>query len=237
MKHRSARLAPVAIAIVIVIAGLAAGAPPASATVHPYRAEMVRGLLDFGGIQIPNPAGPPSVCPGSVTISGTIDDALATDNMTGALAVNSGSFTHAAFGASAVQLTATGATGAGSSRGDHSVGANPDTFVSLHAPTITFVIRRINTATCVPGITVCAGTATLTLRGEGFSSADTPPFPTPPATPEQMWVWSTGGSITSMTTPCPFPAGLWLRPGNTVSLAAHPAFPGDLGALYDVTDS
>jgi len=223
-------------AAAVALACLAATALPASATIHPYKAIMVRGQIVVAGVAFPVPSVPAAVCPGSTTFTGTIDDTVGTDNMTGNLNITSGNFSNFALGAGDFQLVATGVS-TGGNRGDYNIAANPDTFVNLHFPTINFTIRRINTTTCVPGIQECAGTATITLRGQGVTNTDTPPFPTPPATPDQMWAWSTAGSITGMSDPCPFPASLVIRTGASLSLEDNPAYPGDVGALFDVTDS
>lgn len=223
--------------IAVAVACLLAAAVPASATVHPYKAVMNRGLIRVAGVGFPVPSDPPAACPGTTSISGTIDDLGTTDNMTGNLNITSGNFSNAALGAGDFQLLATGSTGTGANRGNYNAGLNPDEFDSLHFPSISFTIRRIDTSTCTPGVVECAGTATVTLEGEGVTTADTPPFPTPPSTPDQFWVRSTAGQIISMSDPCPFPASLVIRAGATVEILANPANPGDSGALFDVTDS
>jgi hypothetical protein len=83
MKRHASRVAAVAVAALTGWIGLAT---PASATVHTFDTEAVSAELIglFRERDIPH-EGNPSLCPGSSTFSGEIDDSTTTDNITGSL--------------------------------------------------------------------------------------------------------------------------------------------------------
>ena len=83
MRRHLPRVAAAAVAALTGMIGLAA---PASATVHSFDTEAVSAELVglFRERDIPH-QGNPSLCPGSSTFAGSIDDSTTTDNITGTL--------------------------------------------------------------------------------------------------------------------------------------------------------
>ncbi len=211
------------ISLAIAVASVFALVAPASATVHSYDINMVRGRISVGSTNFDTPGATPATCIGTTGISGTIDDAGGADTIGGTLNISSSDFA-APFTSGRFTLTATGAS-TGTARGSY----NPanGTFTGLQFPTIAFTIKSIDTSTCTVGATVCSGTATLTVSG-GLVSPATLPL----TTGEQVHVSSTAGSIVT-TSGCGFPWGFVVTPGATLSIGRNPAYPADAGAIFE----
>jgi hypothetical protein len=215
------------VGLAIAVAMLFTMSSVASATVHTYNVTLTRGTIRVGTTAFVTPGTTPSVCPGTTAITGTINDAAATDNITGNLNIQSGDFA-APFTTGRFRLTATG-TATGTNAGNYN--ATTHTFTGLTFPTITFSVRSIThnatTSVCTLGAVVCSGTASLTLSG-----GIVPPATSLPLTSSQeIYVNSTAGHITS-TSGCGFPWGLVVFTSASLSIGPNNPPGTDPGAIF-----
>lgn len=150
MTRRAPRLAA---ALVAALTAWTALAGPTSATVHSFSTEAVSAQL-VGLLRerdIPH-QGNPSLCPGSSTFSGQIDDSTTTDNITGTLTWTGDSidlFTTA----DVFQEVYTG-TSSGNAAGDF----DPATgrFRRMRFPDMAVTVYRLDYQTCQPIETLCS---------------------------------------------------------------------------------
>jgi len=149
MKRRSSRVAAVAAAALTAWIGLAT---PASATVHTFDTEAVSAELVglFRERDIPH-EGNPSLCPGSSTFTGQIDDSTTTDNITGSLTWTGDSID--LFTVTDVFQEVYTGTSSGNAAGDFDVATG--TFKHMRFPDMSVTVYRLDYQTCAPIETLC----------------------------------------------------------------------------------
>lgn len=163
----------VAAAAVAALTGWVALATPASATVHSFDTEAVSAELVglFRERDIPH-QGNPSLCPGSSTFAGSIDDSTTTDNITGTFTWTGDSIDLFTL-TDVFQEVYTG-TSSGSAAGNFDPATGQ--FAQMRFPDMAVTVYRLDYQTCEPIETLCSyeidhfkakgrlrGTATLPL--------------------------------------------------------------------------
>lgn len=207
-------------AVVAVLACLAALSSPASATVHPYDVYMTSGTFSIGSLSVVaavTGCTPPAV--GDPRITGSIDDALTADNMTGTLS-STMLFNLPAmppfFTGGNYAFSATG-TATGTNAGDYSSATG--LFSQLAFTSVAYTIKTVNG--CVPTTTVvCSGNLSLTLAGGLYNGATLPL-----SSSEQLYA-NGSGIVLTRNTPCTLPFNLFITVGTPVTLGPVGTLPG-----------
>lgn len=205
--------------VIAALACLTALASPASATVHTYNVTMESGRITVGSINFDTPGSGATGCTtppvGGTAITGTINDAATTDNITGTLTISS-LFNVAPFPpfytGGNFALTVTGSA-TGTNAGNYN--ATTGTFTQLAFTNLSYTIRTVSSCTATTTV-VCSGTAALTASG-GLNAGSTLPL----SASETVFVNATG-TITSRNTPCTLPFSIIITTGTGLSLSDNP---------------